>query len=270
MAYNHQYVKSFLVGLLFGKNVHPDDTDLLLLSVVNEGDVLLAVKKAYIDMSPRTFTKSEEENKFDEKLKNNLLYSLACDIRDYMENGTGGQSFDDWHHDVCTKFLSGNDLADGNSSCDYRGLAGLLSNAGRDPDEATYGKAQKIVNMTFKYLYCYPDAPKYYERFKPCHMPLDSYILDWFFEVYEETWNNEQKPAESKRKLSKSGKYHLPKWSNLKYESPEAISDGGIPQYKEIQDAIKEIIARHPSGVTRLEAEFVIWYEAKTDLPFTY
>ena len=44
----------------------------------------------------------------------------------------------------------------------------------------TYGQAQKIINMAFKYLYCCNDAEKYEETvFSHCHMPLDSFILKW-------------------------------------------------------------------------------------------
>ena len=43
-----------------------------------------------------------------------------------------------------------------------------------------YGKAQKIVNMTFKYLFCIDFGKKKYEKwFFFCHMTLDSYTLDW-------------------------------------------------------------------------------------------
>ena len=266
MAYNHQYVKSFLVGLLFGKGVDPNTPPQPLLSVVNEDDVLLAVKKAYIDMSPRTFTKSEKKKEFDENLKNSLLSSLARDIRNYMEKGTGGKSFDEWHHEICRNFLFLYDLTDGKSPCEHRGLAGLLSNAGRKSGEATYGKAQKIVNMTFKYLYCYSDAPDYYERFEPCHMPLDSYILDWFLSIYAPIW---EKGSPKGDKLTLNGKNRLPKWSNLDYLVGGKYNPGqDIPQYIEIQEAIKVILKSY--NVTRLEAEFIIWYEAKNKLPFTY
>ena len=44
----------------------------------------------------------------------------------------------------------------------------------------TYGKAQKIVNMTFKYLYCCTNIDNFENHFKYCHMPLDSFTLEWF------------------------------------------------------------------------------------------
>lgn len=41
----------------------------------------------------------------------------------------------------------------------------------------TYGQAQKIINMAFKYLYCCEGATE--GIFTYCHMPLDSFILKW-------------------------------------------------------------------------------------------
>lgn len=40
--------------------------------------------------------------------------------------------------------------------------------------QVTFGHAQKIVNMAFKYLYCCHGAEKYEDTvFSHCHMPLD-------------------------------------------------------------------------------------------------
>lgn len=46
-------------------------------------------------------------------------------------------------------------------------------------DDISYGKAQKIINMTFKYLYCLKNTEKYEKIFQNCHMPLDSFTLEW-------------------------------------------------------------------------------------------
>ena len=50
----------------------------------------------------------------------------------------------------------------------------------------SYGQAQKIVNMAFKYLYCCKLDDKMRERFKACHMPLDSFSLEWFKRCFKE------------------------------------------------------------------------------------
>ena len=93
----------------------------------------------------------------------------------------------------------------------------------------TYGKAQKIVNMTFKYLFCSDYIDKDY--FDYCHMPLDSYTLEWF-----------------RRKTENEIKFD--KWSNLDYD-----------KYVKITEKIFEILQQKP-----LVAEFKIWPEIQKHL----
>ena len=95
-------------------------------------------------------------------------------------------------------------------------------------DGMTYGKAQKVVNMIFKYLYCFDGAIALEDKFKACHMPLDSKILDW----YKVNVDKHQKTP----------------WSKLEAE-----------EYHTIQEKLKAHIAAHYQPYTVLEAEFVIW-----------
>lgn len=256
MAINQNYVKAFRYGMMFGKDIIPG-TALVCMSVVDVGDILLAVEKAYIDMSPRTF-KPKSNKEIDPADKELLLKEIAREIQSYMMNGLGNISFDDWHKNLCEFFLNGKGK--------IKGLDDLLLAAKKYPNQATIGKAQKIVNMTFKYMYCFDNADQYANKFEPCHIPLDSYILDWFFDCYKSEWKH---PTEKRAKLTTTGKYRLPVWSGLKYEKDDADKKNNIPQYKEIQDWIKERLDKH--GVSRLEAEFLIWYEArKGKRPYTY
>ena len=41
----------------------------------------------------------------------------------------------------------------------------------------TYGNAQKMVNILFKYLTCFSDYVKYADLFSYCHIPIDGIIL---------------------------------------------------------------------------------------------
>lgn len=238
--YNREYAESFRYGLMFGKDIKPGDRP--FTSVIDEGDVLLAVRKAYIDMSPRTFD-SIDNNKqvLDNDSKEKLFVQLSDKIVHYMKNGA--VNFDVWHTEICKFFIGEFRL--------------ILRDSNRPPELATYGKAQKIINMTFKYLYCYDDAAVYFERFVPCHMALDRYILEWFYSWYKNKWNDEYPD----KKLTVSGKYRLPVWSSLKYKKDEGDI---IPQYSEIQQAIQERLAEVP----RIEAEFLIWYEVRTRREF--
>ncbi len=249
MEYNRKYARAFCYGMMLGKDVKPGDE--VCVNVTCEDDVLLAVKKAYIDMTPRTFSSGNEKKSIDAEKKEALLKMLANRICSYMKNGSS--DFDTWHKETCELFLNGEN--------GVLGLIGLLKEAKRDESQATFGKAQKIVNMTFKYLYCFDDAETYINKFEPCHMPLDSYILDWVFSWYACEW----KERNGGKKLTKGGEYKLTPWSNLKYEMAEGEI---IPQYKEIQDAIKKKLDNY--GVIRLEAEFLIWYEARNEHPYTY
>ena len=45
----------------------------------------------------------------------------------------------------------------------------------------TFGQAQKIVNMAFKYLFCLAKDEKIRQKFDVCHMPLDGIMLEWIF-----------------------------------------------------------------------------------------
>lgn len=257
MTINQDYVKAFRYGIMFGKDIRPGTTS-VIMSVIDENDILLAVKKAYIDMSPRTF-KPKNDSEIDPDAKAKLLENIAERIKSYMQSGLSNVSFDDWHKELCEFFLNG-DKAKG-----VKGLYDLLSDAGKDVGQATFGKAQKIVNMTFKYMYCFDNADLYADRFEPCHMPLDSYILDWFFDCYKDKWSH---PTNKKAKLTHSGEYKLTVWSDLKYEMN---GNDAIPQYKEIQDWIKRRLDSAATPVSRLEAEFVIWYEARNGIrPYTY
>lgn len=236
MSYNRLYANSFRYGLLFGKDIRPGDP--VSVSVVSVDDMVLAVRKAYIDMSPRTLKSNDSENKqgLDPQKKAELFTALAEKIVAYMQHGT--EDFEQWHHNVCTFFIEK--------------FANILQQADKNPADATYGKAQKILNMTFKYAYCFDDAEAYAARFVPCHMALDSYILNWVKDWYLDEYNQGKGRGE---KLSRSGARQLPKWSSLKYKA-EA---GDVPQYIEIQTAICAKVARE-FHKPPLEAEFDIWY----------
>ena len=145
----------------------------------------------------------------------------------YSEDRT---NFEKWHEERCGQFLS---------------VVNVYY------ENVEYGKAQKIVNMMFKYLYCMDwDDVDYEKCFQHCHMAIDSYILDWY--------NNQKIGSE---KITNS-------WSNL-----------GKEKYKKIQDSIREKLTegceytkykfgkkrtkskeRIELDKTPIKAEFVIWF----------
>lgn len=98
------------------------------------------------------------------------------------------------------------------------------------------GKKQKLVNMTLKYLFCCKDIrtkPEYDSVFTGYQMPLDSYILCWYNDIFL-CWYND---------IFKDNKIKT-KWSNLTKE-----------EYGTIQNNIHNIC----QGTDLIYAEFVIW-----------
>ncbi len=123
-------------------------------------------------------------------------------------------------------------------------------------DNGRWGIAQKFVNMSFKYLYCYDGATEIEDKFEKCHMPLDKYTIKWvrslknkdinerlnkindaWTNLDEVLYNDVQKLIEST--LSKGAEYRI------SYD--KRAENGGIcilPQNK-------------------LYAEFIIWHQEK-------
>ncbi|MDY3905085.1 MAG: hypothetical protein SO007_07890 [Candidatus Enteromonas sp.] len=144
-----------------------------------------------------------------------LLDELAQRIYDYFNkpgNVTNNQSnFDEFHHGICQWFL--------NELNKIRKMAGL--------PPATYGNAQKMINILFKYLACFDDYPKYADLFSYCHMPIDGYIA---------------------RALKDKG-IIVPStpWYGLTYQ-----------EYIDLQNEIRLKLPRAPY-MSILEAEFILW-----------
>ena len=229
--YTNQFLSSaFLRGIAFGKNVSDFESESAIMSLENKNDIILAIRKAYIDMSPRTFDKNKDwwnnpenakpnknervktkENEW-QAAKNKIFTWLAGEFHTYFQNDSY-KRFEDWHKTICGEFLTK--------------FKPILDEYGYNPETSLkYGKAQKIDNMTFKYLFCFDEAENYGEKFDVCHMPIDSYILNWYNDS-------------SKNKCTVD-------WSDLEEK-----------QYYELQNEIKKILGNyHP-----FLAEFYIWAE---------
>lgn len=185
------------------------------LSVLKQDDVRVAVNKAYIDMTPRTidnlglaFLDKIKKNDKNYKMKKGLLAlkkQKIDEVKDWLADELvkvfAGGIFDDIRHKkLCDGFISKFQAAIGmlNSSINKFPQGKIIK-----PELITYGKAQKIVNMSFKYLYLFDDIfdengnCKYPRIFDNCHMAIDANILDWFKKNdknsasnYSVTWSN--------------------------------------------------------------------------------
>ena len=134
-----------------------------LKSPKEQRSIDIAIKLAYGD-AKRTMTGISE---FKEE-KETAFSDLAQKFYEYFncEAPSDKSSFDIVHNKLCTAW------------CDAF-LKASPTHIG------TYGKAQKIVNMTFKYLYCCKDICDFEKHFAFCHVPLDKFTLEWFIRECE-------------------------------------------------------------------------------------
>lgn len=186
------------------------------LSVIDKNDVILAIKNAYLAMSPRTVKEVGTTSLF-KKVGITGKYTVFDWLAEMFIKYFRGEppiNFDDWHNKVCEEFL--------------KRFNDVLRKSGYNPVQ--YGKAQKIVNVTFKNLYLYDDAFLYEEYFYDCHFILSSENLDWYKHNVNSSW----------RKIA---------WSNLNYK-----------QYIEIQENIREYFKNNEKCYKApFIAEFFIW-----------
>ena len=187
--------------------------------------------------------------KYDDLVK--YAIELAYSDTKRVLHGIGSESL----HEIKESILFGKDsimslikveFLDGIIACEkfnefHERLCGIWTTGFKENKEiGKCGIAQKIVNMTFKYLYAF----YYYNKddkirlFDSCHITLDSYILKWLNKCGV---NDKSKPDKLNATL---------KWSKI------LIWD----DYSIIQEYSKECVKRYFGMKTApIKAEFVIW-----------
>ena len=234
------------------------------LSVLKQADVRVAVDKAYIDMTPRTidnlglaFLDKIKKRSQDYDKKTDLLDLkqkgiktvkdwLASELVEVFKNGVFNNNR---HRNLCDGFITKFQAAIG----EINAFVGEHFPQGTkiDPNLITYGKAQKIVNMSFKYLYLFDDTfdesgnCKYPQIFDNCHMAIDANILDWF-----------------KKNDKNSASNYSVTWSNMDYN-----------EYKDAQKSIKSYCGQNSQSIQNSYWSAFPWTKSKpsfgdTTLPF--
>lgn len=104
----------------------------------------------------------------------------------------------------------------------------------------TFGNAQKLVNMTAKYMFLsvYND-PKKRKNYVSCHCPMDSVMMDRIRE-------NSEKYGLGNIKWKYS-------WSRLR------IEDESVKEYERFQEYIRKIAEEE--GILPIEEDFLLWDE---------
>ncbi len=167
-----------------------------------------------------------------EGLKKQALEKIIHKLEDYLSpTFENKKSFDDYHKDLCKVWV---DVFGGKAELE------------------DYGKAQKIINMTFKYLYTFSfvnnkiSDKDSLSRFNDCHFTLDSYTLKWLYKQKEEGKKVGVLSKESLRSL-KCLRADT-KWSKL--------TD---VEYMNIYKYAYEHIRNFYKDWTPLQIEYIVW-----------
>lgn len=158
------------------------------LSINNNETVLhLITTNAYNhDAMWRTLRKETADAHIDQNNKATVIEWLYKEIEKLFNSNINTQAdFDIWHNTMCQKLTS---------KINAEVLFGYKP--------IHMGKAQKIINMSFKYLSSLDGADNYESYFNYCHIPLDDNILKWYYSnIAKNVSQNQYK-----------------NWSNLEYK----------------------------------------------------
>lgn len=201
-------------------------------------------------MQPKGTNKSlTNETKKREYIEKIMQDSIVCQIREYLNNPKSA-SFDILHETLCTN---------------------LKECFSKEKINVTYGQAQKIVNMAFKYLYCiyykygnFNDA-----QFTDCHMPIDSFSIEWFKRCFKyDDFSNEKEALKLEEKLfkkDKNGKLLLKADLIGAWSSMDSINNtqGEKYPYEFYRDKIKAYCKERDNINSPLELDFFVWSKMK-------
>jgi len=226
-----------------------DEKDMVFINdngTYNDEGIKLALDRAWADLTARTLERKSRDENLTEQLINNGFADLLkkwfdTDLSAFSDDIPRiRESYDQWHKKICKTVLE------------------FLNRHYTDRDEGDkkvkYGKAQKVINMTMKGLYCMKGADRKESHFTPCHIALDSFTLEWF--------------ARSVIPFTKSPKIlkgNMLAWSKLSDEN----KDGKYGYYEFVSwingyfDNCKTnpYVDSGKNKLTPFQAEFYIWSE---------
>ena len=196
-------------------------------------DIYKTVKAApgpYGDMTPRNLSGIGREEVSGRKEQ--MFRRIANSILECLDKHcTDQKSFDAWHKENCIW------------------LAAELESLCNKGVTVKPGKAQKLINMSMKHIFCFANAEEaaLNGTFQFCHVAIDKYVLSWYF-----------------REVKGCG--ILPDemlgWGHFEYDEYYTIQEE-IREYLSDPQRNKDYIDRNGKLLTPFETEFYIWNEEK-------
>lgn len=206
----------------------------------------ISVENAVKDLMARTLKRKQGEGANGE-IKPVIINEIKEPLRKLYASDLSEKDFDEWHTNTCENIL--------------KVLQEKYINT--DGTEVHYGKAQKILNMTLKYLMCMDGAEKYEKKLHHCQMPLDSYTLEWIKRACKKYNEKNDKIIVSK----------MPSWSVMDYGDGGSDIEKGKYTYNFFVKKIREFSKKNYGyseeeygKLTPLQAEFLIWPNIQMEL----
>ncbi len=213
------------------------------------------IEKAYIDatnqgafnarIKKEDITKKADAN----ETKRDVIGLLLEEIKSYTK--PKGNTFSKWHLETCQ--------------------AVIKKYEEKTIKEFTYGNAQKLVNMTLKYLYLLSEiqVPSRNQAILKAiqmdseflNVPIDSYIIDALWRKAKETADTEKIRKTLPPKVNKDGKIQVkPKYDKDDYPRPSDYLKGwsqwDMENYLSVQEAISVILGE---GAVPMKWESEAW-----------
>lgn len=246
---------------------------------IDKEALLDALKLAFPDITPRTMKRNPAWNNTARCVE---FGQMPEALFTHPYNGVSfGDQLKAWFDRPCPTDLKGDGLKNWQKVFDEfhviacKTVIDFLETQLYEQKHIAYGKAQKVVNMTFKHIYCLDGAYIKEDWFIPCHIALDSFTLEWFCRNVKgvtkgcvDSWSALQNVAEEIPDLPN-------RYADMEmYTKTIDKGDGKEPEihkfytYDQIVALIRDYFAAdHPfKGLCPLQAEFYIWPEIQLHL----
>ncbi len=271
-------------------NASHGEENLFLFDAENfsKAAILSCLYGATKDLTPRTFGKAnskEEQAQQKSNLEadwlaicNDPVLNTFAKYHNFVLFRISAIIFSEFYktvNDLMKHYLDSNGkLAQKNFDEEHHKLCLIVQNIlTRYYPSPEYGKSQKIVNMTFKHMYCllaFEDdltISKYESFFEHCHMPLDSYIITWF---KREHLKISEKPLQGVNytEIGYTTTYmnlvssKVSAWSHIDWIDEEDYNESRCEKYPYhfYRDRIRELVLKSKyNNMTALQTEIIIW-----------
>lgn len=194
---------------------------------------VLAMREATLQLAYEGEKKWLTKVKNDDGTPNKEVEAFVNVLEEHANAVMGGETFDTQEQYNSSFYKVAEDI------CNK-----INANKRDEKDTFSFGNAQKLINMTMKYLYimCYKDSEKR-ELFRFCHCPMDSILL-------KHVWKQRNELSDKTMKRMKGYKVFLASWGS------EDFNDNDDSRYKTFQAAIKEL---NGNDQYALEYDYKIW-----------